>query len=445
MNIILLSGGSGKRLWPLSNEVRAKQFLKIFKKADGSHESMVQRMYRMICEVDSGASVTIATSENQVSLINAQLGGKVGISAEPCRRDTFPAIALAAAYLHDVKGIPGNEAVVVCPVDPYVESDYFQMLDKLYAQAEKGEANLVLMGIEPACPSEKYGYIIPHFPGLLSDVHSFKEKPDILTAEKYISQGALWNGGVFAFKLEYILDMAKSVLGTALYEELFRNYENLPRISFDYAVAEKEKKIQVMRFAGVWKDLGTWNTFTEAMSDQVVGNAVAVQCENTHVINELQIPLIALGVKNLAIAATPDGILVTEKRSSDKLKSYVSDQRPMYEKRIWGEYTVLDYRVQSDGHNSLAKHLIIIPGRHISYQYHVHRTEMWTFVDGTGKLIIDDIITEVGRGDTAYIKPGMKHAIKADTELHIIEVQMGDELTEEDIIRLDWDWGQDGL
>ncbi len=210
-------------------------------------------------------------------------------------------------------------------------------------------------------------------------------------------------------------------------------------------VAEKEKKIQVMRFAGVWKDLGTWNTFTEAMSDQVVGNAVAVQCENTHVINELQIPLIALGVKNLAIAATPDGILVTEKRSSDKLKSYVSDQRPMYEKRIWGEYTVLDYRVQSDGHNSLAKHLIIIPGRHISYQYHVHRAEMWTFVDGTGKLIIDDIITEVGRGDTAYIKPGMKHAIKADTELHIIEVQMGDELTEEDIIRLDWDWGQDGL
>ena len=129
MNIILLSGGSGKRLWPLSNEVRAKQFLKIFKKADGSHESMVQRMYRMICEVDSGASVTIATSENQVSLINAQLGGKVGISAEPCRRDTFPAIALAAAYLHDVKGIPGNEAVVVCPVDPYVESDYFQMLE----------------------------------------------------------------------------------------------------------------------------------------------------------------------------------------------------------------------------------------------------------------------------------------------------------------------------
>lgn len=128
MNIILLSGGSGKRLWPLSNEVRSKQFLKIFHKADGTYESMLQRMYRMIKEVDPNATVTIATSDNQVAAIKAQLGESVGISIEPCRRDTFPAITLATAYLHDVKGVSENEAVVVCPVDPYVETPFFEMI-----------------------------------------------------------------------------------------------------------------------------------------------------------------------------------------------------------------------------------------------------------------------------------------------------------------------------
>lgn len=440
MNIILLSGGSGKRLWPLSNEVRSKQFLKILKKADGYHESMLQRMYRMIKEVDENASVTIATSENQVSAIRNQLGNSVGISVEPCRRDTFPAIALASAYLYDVKGIPEEEPVIICPVDPYVENDYFEMLSKLWLQAEKGEANLVLMGIEPTCPSEKYGYIIPAEKEKVSFVETFKEKPNVTIAAKYIKQGALWNAGVFAYKLKYVLNIAQNIYGKASYKELLADYENLEKISFDYAVVEKEKKIQVMRFGGKWNDLGTWNALTEVMSDEVAGKAVAVHCKNTHVINELQIPLIVLGVKDLAVAATPDGILVTDKESSDTLKDYVMDQRPMYEKRVWGEYRVLDYRVQSDNHNSLTKHLLISPGQHISYQRHRHRSEMWTFVEGTGKLIMDGVVKQVGRGDTAYIKPGMKHAIKADTELHIIEVQIGSELTEEDIERLDWDW-----
>ncbi len=445
MNIILLSGGSGKRLWPLSNEVRSKQFLKIFKTPDGLHESMVQRMYRMIRKIDSDAQITIATSENQVASINAQLGDKVSISIEPCRRDTFPAIVLATAYFRDLKGISEDEVVVVCPVDPYVEDLYFCMLQKMSEQADKDEANLVLMGIEPTCPSEKYGYILPQSSDLLSFVDTFKEKPDVLTAEKYIKQGALWNAGVFAYKLKYVLDIAKDVFGTSSYQDLLNNYENLIKISFDHAVVEKESKIQVMRFAGEWKDLGTWNTLTEAMSDEVAGNALVADCENTHVINELQIPLIALGVKHLAIVATPDGILITEKGKSDKLKEYVSDQRPMYEKKEWGEYQILDYRIQADGKNSLTKHLIIKPGQHISYQKHAHRVEIWTFVNGDGLLILDDVITKVSRGDVTYIKPGMKHAIKANTELHIIEVQVGDELTEKDIERLDWDWEQDGL
>ena len=444
MNIILLSGGSGKRLWPLSNDVRSKQFLKILKKADGTYESMVQRMYRMIREVDPTASVTIATSGNQVASIHSQLGEDIGISVEPCRRDTFPAIALATSYLYDVMGVSEDETVIVCPVDPYVELEYFQMLKKLDERAKTSDAGLVLMGIEPTYPSEKYGYIIPKTSDSISAVETFKEKPDVETAKGYIKSGALWNAGVFAYKLGYVLDIAGSVLGKSTYSELYNDYENLTKISFDYAVVEKEPHIEVMRFSGAWKDLGTWNTLTEAMSDEVSGNAVTAYCENTHVINELQIPLVALGVKNVAIAATPDGILVTDKDESAKLKDYVSEQRPMYEERVWGEYKVLDYRIQNDGQNFLTKHLIISPGKHISYQMHAHRTEMWTCVDGTGKIIVDGEISEIKRGDTAYIKPGTKHAIMAVSELHIIEVQIGDELTEEDIERLDWDWSTMG-
>ena len=181
------------------------------------------------------------------------------------------------------------------------------------------------------------------------------------------------------------------------------------------------------------------------MTDETSGNAIAEMCENTHIINELQIPLLALGVNNTAIAATADGILVINKDKSDILKDYVSDQRPMCEERAWGKYQVLDYRVKEDGENTLTKHLIIKPGCHISYQRHGHRTEMWTIVEGTGTLIIDGVISKVGRGDTACIEPGTKHAIKATSELHIIEIQLGDELTEEDVERLQWDWNQDGL
>lgn len=437
MNIILLSGGSGKRLWPLSNDVRSKQFLKIFTKDDGSRESMAQRMYRMIKEIDSDATVTIATSENQIPQIRAQLGEDVGISVEPTRRDTFPAIALAAAYLKE-QGVDDDEPVVVCPVDPYVNADYFECLKELSDEA--GKANLTLMGIEPTYPSTKYGYIIPTSKNHISPVSEFKEKPDEETAVKYIADGALWNGGVFAFKLSYLLGIAVSLFGSDSYDELFERYSELQKISFDYAVVEKEKSINVIRFNGEWKDLGTWNTLSEAMIDPVSGNATTDDCENTHVVNELGIPLIALGIKDAVIVATPDGILVSDKEASPKLKDYVASTRPMYERRGWGEYKVLDYKLHDDGQNSLTKELIISPGEHISYQRHKHRTEVWTFTEGVGELILDDAVKRVERGDVAVIKPGTKHAIKGITELHIIEVQIGDELTEDDIERLDWNW-----
>ena len=146
MNIILLSGGSGKRLWPLSNDIRSKQFIKIFKNKNNEYESMLQRMYNGIKELNDESNIIIATSENQISCTKNQLGDNVDISIEPCRRDTFPAIVLATSYLHDIKKVSKDEVVVVCPVDPYVDRKYFESLLKLYELEKKSDNNLFLMG-----------------------------------------------------------------------------------------------------------------------------------------------------------------------------------------------------------------------------------------------------------------------------------------------------------
>lgn len=430
MNIILLSGGSGKRLWPLSNDIRSKQFIRIFRTEDGEYESMVQRVYRQICAVDADAGVTIATSRTQVSAIHNQLGEKVGVCVEPCRRDTFPAIALASAYLHDVKGVSEEEAVVVCPVDPYVEQDYFEALKKLGELAVSEDANLVLMGIEPTYPSEKYGYIIPSDSSSVSEVETFKEKPDAATAAEYISQGALWNGGVFAYKLKYVLEKARELIGYADYEELYGTYDSLPKISFDYAVVEKEPKIEVMRFGGQWKDLGTWNTLTEAMEDPSIGNTIFNDtCENTHVINELNVPVLCMGLKDVVVSASPEGILVSDKEQSSYIKPYVDqiDQQIMFAEKSWGSFRVLD--VEAD---SLTIKVTLNPGHSMNYHSHDRRDEVWTVISGEGRTIVDGMEQPVKAGDVVTMQAGCRHTIIADTELQVIEVQLGKEISVDD-------------
>ena len=436
MNIILLSGGSGKRLWPLSNDIRSKQFIKIFKRGN-SYESMVQRVYRQILLVDSSASVTVATSKKQVSALHNQLGENVGISVEPCRRDTFPAIALATAYLHDVKGISEDEAVVACPVDPYVNEDYFEALKALSNLADKPSSNLVLMGIEPTYPSEKYGYIIPKTGENVSKVASFKEKPDSKTAQEYIDKGALWNGGVFAYKLKYVLEKAEEYLGTSDYKTLFEGYADLPKISFDYAVVEKEPSISVMRFAGEWKDLGTWNTLTEAMEEQTVGDVkFDGSCENTQAINELGIPILAMGLKNAVIAASPEGILVSDKEQSSYIKPFVDkiDQQIMFAEKSWGNFQVLD--IEED---SMTIKVTLNPEHRMNYHSHEKRDEVWIIVSGSGRTIVDGMKRPVKAGDVITVPTGSKHTVIADTRLLLIEIQIGKDINVRDKCKYEMD------
>lgn len=430
MNIVLLSGGSGKRLWPLSNDIRSKQFIKIFKTEDGGYESMVQRVYRQIKKVDVDAAVTIATSKTQVSSIHNQLGDNVGVSVEPCRRDTFPAIALATAYLTDVMGIDPEESVVVCPVDPYVEEDYFEALKGLSDQADKGEANLVLMGIEPTYPSEKYGYIIPESADHTAMVSTFKEKPTAEIAEEYIKQGALWNGGVFAYKLKYVLNKAHELIDFVDYQDLFTKYDTLTKISFDYAVVEHEDKIQVQRFAGQWKDLGTWNTLTEAMEENIVGKGVMNEtCSDVHILNEMDVPVLAMGLHDVVISVSPEGILVSDKEQSSYIKPFVDrfEQQVMFAEKSWGSYRVMDVETEA-----MTIKVTLNPNHSMNYHSHNRRDEVWVVLSGSGKTIVDGMEQSVHAGDVITMSAGCRHTIIADTELKLIEVQLGKEISVSD-------------
>ena len=435
MNIILLSGGSGKRLWPLSNDVRSKQFIKLFKDEAGNYESMVQRVYRQITTVDLAAKVTIATSKSQASAIKNQLGEKAAICVEPCRRDTYPAIVLAAAYLHDELEVSGDEAVVVCPVDPYVENTYYEAVKTLQEMAEQGEANLTLMGIQPTYPSEKYGYIIPENGENVSKVSEFKEKPDTETAKKYITEHALWNAGIFAFKLGYLLNKAHGMIDFEDYRDLFNKYNTLTKISFDYAVVEKEPSIQVLRYSGDWKDVGTWNMMAEVMADETKGRAILDEnCENTNVVNELNIPILCMGCTDMIVAASGDGILISDKERSGYMKPYVEkiETEAMYAEKSWGTYTVIDVQP-----GSMTIKVSMKAGEHMSYHMHNYREEVWTVVSGKGKTIVDGMEQTLRTGDVITIAAGCKHMVEAISALDIIEVQLGDEISASDKIKFE--------
>ncbi len=450
MKLVLLSGGSGKRLWPLSNETRSKQFLKLLKDGNGNYESMIQRVYRQIKEnlekEGEEISITVATGENQKDAIRNQLGEKVDLVLEPMRRDTFPAIMLSCAYLAYEKKVGLEESIIVLPVDPYADEGYFSVLKDMDKIVQSGRADMVLMGVKPTYPSEKYGYISCEQDKLFFNeyrVTGFYEKPSCQKAGRLMEDGAFWNGGVFAFKLGYAIDILRQHMDDTDYQSIQSHYADFKKNSFDYEVVEKIENIRMSLYEGYWKDLGTWNTLTERMEESIVGEAILGEgASGTNIINELDIPIVVLGVKNLVVAASPDGILVSDKDKSSYMKPYVEqiDKRPMFEERRWGDYKVLDYKRYADTSCSLTKYIYIRKDESISYQRHKMREEIWTVTDGEGIFVLEDKCCKVKRGDMLHILSGQKHAIYALENLHIIEVQIGKELTESDIERFEWEW-----
>ena len=441
MKIILLSGGSGKRLWPLSNDARSKQFLRILTAPDGEKESMIQRVVRQMRDAGIADDIVVATGISQKDEVENQLGSSLTVVTEPCRRGTFHAILLACSYLVG-QGVSSDETVVVVPCDSYTSTRYFSSVAKMADAVAENVADLVLMGISPTYPSEKYGYILPDGTGEVESVKYFVDKPDISVARNLITEGALWNGGVFAFRLGYLLSAAAKMGYESDFDSLRANYAALPKSSFDQAVVEPAESVGVVSYTGQWKDLGTWNTLSEELHEPVYGNVRFEDCTGTYIINELEIPVVCIGGKDLVIAASHDGILVSDRGKSEQLKSLVNgiDKRPMYEERRWGEYKVIDSIEFPDGFCALTKQLTLHPGKSISYQRHLCRTEVWTFISGEGEIVLDGVRKPVRRGDTVHIPQGQLHALLAITPLTFIEVQSGSNLVEEDIERFPYEW-----
>ena len=424
MQLILLSGGSGKRLWPLSNDARSKQFLPLLASPDGGMESMIQRVVRQIREAQLTNNITFATNAVQRDSIINQLGEDVSVVTEPERRDTFPAIALAASYLAKEKKCGSDEIVVVMPCDVYTESRYFVTIGKMVETVKNNVADLVLMGIAPTYPSEKFGYVVPKKAETsegVKMVERFTEKPNEEKAKQLLEQGAYWNGGVFAFRLGYMMNIVDQYLKTDTFQETHKRYAEFPKISFDYEVAEKAESVAVVPFAGEWKDLGTWNALCEELPSTHIGNVMmGDNNENTHAVNELGIPVFCNGLKDVIVAASPDGIMVCDKQDSEKIKDYANKliTRPMYEERRWGTYRVLDNAKYEDGTRSLTKSIHLNAGKHISYQLHRHRSETWTCVDGEGIFVLDGERRLVKRGDVMNIPLG-HHNLRSPSKTNI--------------------------
>lgn len=463
MKIVLLSGGSGKRLWPLYGETRSRQFLKVLMDDAGKRESMMMRIVRQVNRSFPDAEVLITCTAGQKDPIRRQLHMEDKVITEPERRGTYPAILLSAAYILDNYNPQMDETIMTIPVDPFAGQDYFDAAAGLSAALSDSRADIGLMAIKPTYPSEKYGYIS----GSISEdknygrVVGYVEKPDARKAEDLISKNGRWNGGIFAFKSGFIkglieeelkngsndphkMDFVKDATNKGLYERLTEIYSSFPSISFDKKILEKSKNMIFIPYEGEWKDLGTWNTLTEKMHDPDGGRVIRGEnCVNTHVINELEIPLVALGLKDTVVVASSDGILISDKHASSFMGKYVEkiDDRPMYEKRQWGEYRVLDMcKCSNEKESSLTKRLYVEPGRSLSYQVHNQRDEIWTIIDGTGYFLLDGERRNVKRGEVLYIKKGQWHSMASLTGIEFIEVQLGTELTEEDIERKDYDW-----
>ncbi len=328
-------------MWPMSGGSRSKQFLQLLPAPDGGIESMVQRVMRQLREAGLGENVTFATSESQRDPLVSQLGADISVVTEPERKNNFPAIVLSAAYLHYECGCGLDEPVVVMPCDPFTEEGYFEALRKVGATVEEGVADLVLMGIRPTSPSVKYGYIVPKngTSGAASGsavepsrsevssvltVSRFVEKPSETDAAKLISEGALWNCCVFGFRLGYILKILGKYMQVSSFSELRARYGELPVNSFDYEVAEKAESVAVVPFDGKWRDLGAWDSLTSELPGDHIGKAVlGGGTDNTFVVNELDVPIVALGTKNLVVVASPDGILVCDKAECANIRPYV--------------------------------------------------------------------------------------------------------------------------
>lgn len=432
MKIILLSGGSGKRLWPLSGEVRSKTFLKLLPAPDGSRESMIQRVCRQLGEAGLLDSATIITHHSQLELMRSQIGHLIPILTESHKRGTLTAIALACTYLQSQPGADPDESLVFMPVDPYVEGSFFELLRTLPSVLSSSGANIALIGTRPTFPSTQYGYIVPEAAesnkgDIYQRVSKFAEKPDMNQARSLLEKGALWNCGVFAFSLRFI---SEALLGYGLpsdYDQLLQLYEGLSEASFDKEIVEHTKNTVVVPYEGAWEDLGSWDTFTKHLGTNSIGpGSISGDSMNTHLVSELDQPIHVIGVSDLIVAASPDGILVASKENSSRIKELDPGRTilPSITEYSWGSTKILRRSGPVKAPDEIISVVHVLQGKHMGEPAGPEWRLIWMILSGSGQVKVNDSPRAVKSGDVLEIMPGSPYSLDADTTLEFVSVQL---------------------
>lgn len=460
MKIVILAGGSGTRLFPLSRACHPKQFLHV-----AGEKSLFQQTIIRFLEFINAEDIIILTNSNYLFTVEKELNeidaGNAHIICEPMGRNTAPAIALAISYCLDKLRCDSDEVLLVTPSDHLVQpKDTFQRLVLSGKQLAKKQY-IVTLGIVPTKPETGYGYIRR---GKLVEngytVDSFKEKPSRETAEKYINSGEYyWNSGMFMFCIDTMkqeLQKFNPDIAGGMnqgYTYLMETFGNLPDISIDYAVAEKSDKMAVLPMDNIyWNDIGSFDAISEVFSDEngdvLAGDLCLENCKNTMILGGNDRLICGIDLDNLIVVDTPDALLVAKKGETQKVKNIVNQlkadkRKEVYENvtmhRPWGSYTVL-----AEGEGYKVKRITVNPGQKLSLQLHYHRSEHWTVISGTGKCTLDDKTVIFQENESTYIPIGVKHRLEnpGKIPLAIIEVQNGKYLGEDDIVRFDDVYGR---